>query len=212
MKTKIALAAALALSLGTVNAFAHEHGGKAEKVNTAGYAADSQGTIWRTSFDECWKTSFWSEDNVPVICGGEEAPMMEETAQVAPVVAAPVEPEMVTVDRKFALYFDFDSANVGDLSTVVNHIGSLASVESIALTGHADRIGNMQYNDRLSQRRADAVAAALANAGVDASMITTSSMGSRSPVANCSGRGAELIACLRPDRRVDVEIRGMRKN
>ncbi|KAA0873888.1 OmpA family protein [Nitrincola tapanii] len=193
---KLAIAAGLALSLGV----------SAAHAGASGYLTNSSDTVWRTSFGECWQTSFWSQDKAIPGCAGYVA-----QAEPAPAPAPAPAPEIADIERKFALYFDFDSTRVGDISTIVNHIGSLATLESIHLTGHADRIGNMAYNDRLSQRRADAVAAALANAGVDAGKMTTSSMGSRSPVANCTGRGAELIACLRPDRRVDVEIKGTRR-
>ena len=191
---KIAIAAGLAMTLGF----------SAAQAQVSGYAANSSDTVWRTSFGECWQTTSWSADKAVPGCAGY-------VAQAEPAPAPAPAPEVAELERKFALYFDFDKTDVGDISTIVNHIGSLASVESIQLTGHADRIGNMAYNDRLSQRRADAVAAALANAGVDRNLMSTSSMGSRSPVANCSGRGAELIACLRPDRRVDVEIKGTRR-
>ncbi|KDE40850.1 Outer membrane protein A precursor [Nitrincola lacisaponensis] len=193
---KIAIAAGLAMTLGF----------SAAQAAVPGYAANSSDTVWRTSFGECWQTSSWNASKAVPGCAGYVA-----QAEAAPAPAPAPAPEVAELERKFALYFDFDSTRVGDISTIVNHIGSLASVESIKLTGHADRIGNVAYNDRLSQRRADAVAAALANAGVDRSLMSTSSMGSRSPVANCSGRGAELIACLRPDRRVDVEIIGTRR-
>lgn len=192
---KIAIAAGLAMTLGF----------SAAQAQVSGYAVNSSDTVWRTSFGECWQTSSWSADKAIPGCSGYVA--QAEAPAPAPAPAA----EVADLERKFALYFDFDKTDVGDISTIVNHIGSLASVESIQLTGHADRIGNMAYNDRLSQRRADAVAVALANAGVDRNLISTSSMGSRSPVANCSGRGAELISCLRPDRRVDVEIKGTRR-
>lgn len=193
---KIAIAAGLAMTLGF----------SAVQASVPGYVDNSSGTVWRTSFGECWQTSSWSADKAIPGCAGYVA-----QAEPAPAPAPAPAPEVAEIERKFALYFDFDSTRVGDISTIVNHIGSLASVESINLVGHADRIGNAAYNDRLSQRRADAVAAALANAGVNPSLMSTSSMGSRSPVANCSGRGAELIACLRPDRRVDVEITGTRR-
>ena len=197
---KIAIAAGLAMTLGF----------SAVQASVPGYAVNSSGTVWRTSFGECWQTSSWSADKAIPGCAGYVA---QAEPPVAPAVTPPppTTPEVAQIERKFALYFDFDSTRVGDISTVVNHIGSLASVQRINLVGHADRIGNAAYNDRLSQRRADAVAAALANAGVNPSLMTTSSMGSRSPVANCTGRGAELIACLRPDRRVDVEIIGTRR-
>ncbi|WP_151703999.1 OmpA family protein [Nitrincola alkalilacustris] len=197
---KIAIAAGLALALGVTSV----------QAQVPGYAANSTNTVWRTTLSDCWKTSSWTQDKVVAGCPGYVA-QAEPAPAPAPAPAAPAQ-TMMEVENKFALYFDFDSTRVGDISTIVSHIGSMAKVDSIKLVGHADRIGQVAYNDRLSQRRADAVAAALTSAGVDGSKISTSSMGSRSPVANCTGRGAELIACLRPDRRVDVEIKGTKSN
>ena len=60
----------------------------------------------------------------------------------------------------------------------------------------------------LSQRRAVNVANALTQAGVKPSTISVNYEGESAPVAQCSGRGAQLISCLRADRRVDVAIEG----
>lgn len=193
---KIAIAAGLAMALGA----------SAAQAAVPGYAVNSSDTIWRTSFGECWHTGFWTQEQAVEGCDNvmakAEAPAAEPAAPMA---------TMADVEKKFALYFDFDSTKVEDVSNIVNYIGSLASLQSVKLVGYADFIGSAEYNERLSERRARAVAAKLEQAGVDAGKMTIGFMGESAPVANCTGRGAELIACLRPDRRVDVEIMGQKR-
>ena len=196
---KIAIAAGLAMALGT---------SAAVQAQVPGYAVNSDDTIWRTSFGECWHTGFWTQDQAVEGCDGVTVAMEEPAPE--PEAPAPA-PAMADVEKKFALYFDFDSTEVGDVSNIVNYIGSLASLQSVKLVGYADFIGSAAYNEQLSKRRAEAVASKLSQAGVDASKMTIGYMGESAPVANCTGRGAELIACLRPDRRVDVEIQGQKR-
>ena len=193
---KIAIAAGLAMALGA----------SAAQAAVPGYAANSSDTIWRTSFGECWHTGFWTQEQAVEGCDNVMAMAEEPAPAPAPAVAT-----MADVEKKFALYFDFDSTQVGDVSNVVNYIGSLASLQSVKLVGYADFIGSAAYNEKLSERRARSVAAKLEQAGVDANKMSIGFMGESAPVANCTGRGAELIACLRPDRRVDVEIMGQKR-
>lgn len=197
---KFALSAGVALVL-TLSAAAQA------QSNHEGYVDDSSATIWRNSSGECWHDGFWSEADAKVEgCDGYKAMAQAEAPAPAP---APAQPMMVNADKKFSLFFDFDSAKVEeDTSAIVNYIGSLSELKGVDLVGNADFIGNADYNMRLGQRRAEAVAAKLRAAGVDGSKITVSSMGENAPVASCSGRGKALIACLRADRRVDVQISG----
>ena len=184
---KIALAASLALMVGSSAAIAHG--------DKPGYATHATGGYVITNGSgECWKTPNWTADYVAPECGGE--------------VAAEAAPQYITEDvtKTYALYFDFDSTVVGRVSNIVDYINSQQTLKSVDLVGHADPLGDAGYNFGLSQRRADAVAAKLVEGGVTADKIMTSAMGENAPVANCTGSGAQLIACLRPDRRVDVTV------
>ncbi|VXB35853.1 conserved exported hypothetical protein [Luteimonas sp. 9C] len=81
-------------------------------------------------------------------------------------------------------------------------------LEIVHVIGHSDRIGNRQANLRLSNRRADAVRSYLVEHGVPADRITAVGRGDVEPVAECgSERGQALIACLAPNRRVEVRVR-----
>lgn len=86
---------------------------------------------------------------------------------------------------------------------------------TIVVEGHTDRIGSEQSNQKLSQRRAETVRNYLVGAGVDAGKISASGKGESQPVTkpeDCKGNKATkaLIACLQPDRRVEVEVNGER--
>ena len=81
----------------------------------------------------------------------------------------------------------------------------------VTVTGHTDRIGSHEYNLALSTRRADAVKAYLVGTGIPADKVIAHGVDGENPVTKpdeCPGRERtpKLIACLQPDRRVDVEV------
>ena len=87
--------------------------------------------------------------------------------------------------------------------------------DEITIAGHADRLGSDAYNQKLSERRANAVKAYLVSRGVPASKIRAEGRGESEPVTgdDCKGsRGKALISCLQPDRRVDVSANGSKSN
>ena len=77
--------------------------------------------------------------------------------------------------------------------------------ERVEVVGHTDRLGSADYNQRLSQQRANTVRAVLVEGGVAASRIEARGRGASDPVVQCSQSArAALIDCLAPNRRVDV--------
>jgi len=156
-----------------------------------------------------------------------------ETARAAPVpapvpVATPVPvavmppPAPVPLRRvSFAAesLFGFDSAALqtegkAALDTFARDMSGMR-FDTIAVTGHTDRLGSTAYNQTLSLQRADAVKGYLvASAGLDAGRITAEGHGESQPVTqagDCKGAGsARVIACLQPDRRVDIQVNGTR--
>jgi OOP family OmpA-OmpF porin len=86
--------------------------------------------------------------------------------------------------------------------------------ERITVEGHTDRLGTSAYNEKLSQRRAEAVKSYLTKTGgIDPAKVSAVGKGETQPVTkteDCHGKkqSAKLIACLQPDRRVDVEVTG----
>ncbi len=100
------------------------------------------------------------------------------------------------------------------LAQLANAItASYVQVNQINLVGHTDRLGSDSYNYKLGMQRAQAVKEFLMNSGVNTN-ITVSSAGASQPVTQgCVGSKSTeaLKACLLPDRRVAVEIMGVKK-
>jgi OOP family OmpA-OmpF porin len=86
----------------------------------------------------------------------------------------------------------------------------------IHVIGYTDRIGSDEYNLRLSRQRADAVENYLVDkAGVDSGKIEAEGRGKADPVTKPDECGAKrspkTIACLQPDRRVEIEVSGEKR-
>ena len=93
---------------------------------------------------------------------------------------------------------------------VIAKLKDLKDVRYIIVNGHADRLGSPQYNQKLSEKRADAVRAYLVSKGVDAAKVETLGFGKTLPVKACPDQKdrKSLIACLADNRRVVVEVQG----
>ena len=130
-----------------------------------------------------------------------------------PAPAPPPQVQKITLDSK--VLFDFDKAvlkpegKAAIDSQVVGKLAQIQRLEVVLVTGHADRLGTEAYNQKLSQRRADAVREYLVSKGVDKAKIETIGMGEKQPVVQCDQKNMkQLIECLQPNRRVDVQVKG----
>jgi OOP family OmpA-OmpF porin len=102
----------------------------------------------------------------------------ELLAALAELEAAPAAVEApAPAPNVYLVLFDFDKSNINDAAkAVVNQVvADFAANKStaISVTGHTDRAGSATYNEKLSERRADAVREALIASGVPAEAITT---------------------------------------
>ncbi|HLQ02145.1 MAG TPA: OmpA family protein [Burkholderiales bacterium] len=93
---------------------------------------------------------------------------------------------------------------------VLGKLATCASVEAVVIEGHADRLGSQPYNQKLSERRAESVKAYLVSKGADRNKVETLGMGKTVPAKFCPDikQRAELIACLAPNRRAVISIKG----
>ncbi|HTH58545.1 MAG TPA: OmpA family protein [Paraburkholderia sp.] len=168
--------------------------------------------VWMNGTNElCWRDAFWTPATANAKCDGALVAQAPQPP-VAPPPAPAIQSQKVTYQAE--TLFDFDKAILKPagkekLDDLAQRIEAL-NLEVVVATGHTDRIGTVAYNDRLSMRRAQAVKAYLVSKGVPADRIYTEGKGKRQPVTTgCNQRNRKaLIACLAPDRRVEVEVVG----
>lgn len=93
--------------------------------------------------------------------------------------------EEVRIDIKFATNkSDIPEEYVGEVERVSKFMHKYASVKA-EIGGHTDSTGSDAYNQKLSQRRADAVKDMLVNRfGIDASRLTSVGYGESKPIAS----------------------------
>jgi OOP family OmpA-OmpF porin len=133
-----------------------------------------------------------------------------------PVVTPPPAPRKVTFSADSLFAFDKADVKPAGKQALDKFAAELRGVDFavITVTGHTDRIGTHAYNMALSTRRAEAVKKYLVeSAGIPAGKIAARGTDGSDPVTkpgDCKGKKAtkKLIACLQPDRRVEVEVSG----
>jgi len=172
--------------------------------------------VWMNGTNElCWRDAFWTPATANAKCDGA----LVAQAPTPPAPAAPAAPVITSqkITYQADTLFDFDKAVLkpagkSKLDDLASKIQGL-NLEVVVATGYTDRIGSDKYNDRLSLRRAQAVKAYLVSKGIEANRIYTEGKGKRDPVTTgCNQKNRkQLIACLAPDRRVEVEVVGTSK-
>jgi len=126
---------------------------------------------------------------------------------VAPAVAeTPAPPRAPEVARTYLVFFDWNRADLTDRARQI--IGEAANASRTAratrieVAGHADRSGTPQYNQRLSQRRAEAVASELVRQGVNRGDIGVTAFGESRPLVPTADGVREP-----QNRRVEIVLR-----
>lgn len=152
----------------------------------------------------------WKGEN----CQNLDAP------QVSKVI---VQPHVETLSLNADALFKFNGSSLNDLlpqgRNELNQLASViatgyVSVNQIHLVGHTDRLGSESYNYQLGLNRAQTVRNYLVQQGTPAEAISFASAGKSQPVTNgCYDvkQRQALQACLQPDRRVTVQITGVKK-
>ncbi len=218
---KISLTKQLVLSIALLTGISAASAAFAHDVPNAGYLIDTRGTLVKNNYNQCWRTGYWTpamavKECDPDLVKKEEPKAAAPIAPVAPV-AGPEKPA-VKVTFKAETLFDFDKAVVRPEGKkelddkVVAGMKAHPEVELLLVTGHTDRIGTTQYNQKLSERRAAAVKAYLVDQGIAADRVKTVGKGESEPNPDADTKtkcrsmpSKKLIECLQPDRRVTVE-------
>ncbi len=97
-------------------------------------------------------------------------------------------------------------AGKAKLDELVRNLKQADDVTSIRIDGYTDRLGSDSYNRQLSAKRAETVKRYLLSGGVTAP-ISARGRGKEDPVVQCNDHNREaLIACLAPNRRVELDF------
>jgi outer membrane protein OmpA-like peptidoglycan-associated protein len=152
-------------------------------------------------------------------------PIQLPPVQLPPVQLPPLPPLPVAVNLGAEVLFAYNKRAIGDvrdytmprLDDLIAQIKSgKFKVNAINLTGHADRTnatGVSDYNNQLSQDRANAVKDYMVSKGVAANQITVDAKADGIPVEACQTKfksAADLQECLLPNRRVVITVNGVR--
>jgi OOP family OmpA-OmpF porin len=175
----------------------------------------------------CYRTGYWAPsmateqcdpDLVPKKAPPPPAPAPTPTPPPPPPKPAPAPaPQVQKITLASKALFDFDKAvlkpegKAAIDSEIISKLPGVQKLELVLVTGHTDPIGTQQYNQKLSERRADAVRDYLVSKGVPKDKIETLGMGKTQPIPGlvCNQKNfKEKVACLAPDRRVEVEVKG----
>lgn len=162
---------------------------------------NSTGNVWMNGTNElCWRNNFWTP--ATGIAGCDGVPVAQQTEVVAPTATKVV----LNADT----FFDFDKDTLKpEGRQVLDQVASQASsinLETLIAVGHTDSIGTEQYNQGLSERRANSVKQYLIGKGIDPNRIYTEGKGELQPVASNATREGRA-----QNRRVEIEIVGTRR-
>lgn len=218
--TGLLLAACVASTLAPLTVLAQD-------VDNPGYWVNSSNIVWKDPYGLCWRSGSWTPAMATAECDPDlvkkaEAPI-QPIAAAEPPAPAPAPAQEKYVSKKISLsadaLFDFNKANLKPegkvlLDDLARDLGDV-KYDVIAVTGHADRIGSPAYNQKLSVQRAGSVKTYLESRNLPADRITAEGKGETQPVTkpgDCKGpKSKKVIACLQPDRRVDVEVTGAKE-
>ena len=154
--------------------------------------------------DKVARSFYWKPEECARFVAAPEPPIVE---------AKPIKREMtLSADALFA----FDRSSISDVTdggrAELDHLaGELSAEQShisrIQILGYTDRLGSNAYNQQLSERRAQTVAAYLSTHGVPSNLVEAEGRGKSDAIAKCpNGARQAVIACLAPNRRVVVRV------
>ena len=196
----------------------------------AGYLTTTDGRPVTYGSGECVRTGEWRPGmhyqrcDAPSVSAARAAPVTAQVKAPAkrqiPAERAKIRPTPVPFKVAIDTLFDFDRATLKPqgralLDKFADRMAH-TDFQTIDIVGHTDRIGSASYNQRLSERRAQAVRDYLAARGLDSKKLSVEGVGSSETVTaagQCSGqRGNRLIECLQPDRYAELKVAGTAPN
>lgn len=237
------LATATLLMLAGLSAMAQSKDIVVDPKGDVPYAVDQRNVVVKSGADLCWRTGSWTPGaateakagELPVACecdkdvvGADKcvpASARAAVAPAAPAATAPVAAAALPKKCDFSATLSADDAFAFNKATltksakgtldnaVLAKLGTCAVVNTVIINGHTDRLGSQSYNQKLSEKRADAVQSYLASKGLKAENVETMGSGKTQPIKSCDDKlgRKKLIECLAPNRRVTVDVKGPAK-
>ena len=209
----VALAATILSGCGTVTS-------KEEVKSTQSYVGTAAGNVLGSGGGHCLNTGIHGEDLVGA-CEGEEK-VAEKVAEAVPVAAPappppapppppppPPPPEAPASVEKVVLsgraLFPYDSAQLtgqgnSEMNTLIDKLKTYSDIELVDVVGHADSRGTLEYNQGLSERRAETVKAKLEGSFPQVP-ITASGLGETAPIASNDTEDGRRL-----NRRVEIRV------
>ncbi|QJI30258.1 OmpA family protein [Pseudomonas sp. ADAK18] len=137
--------------------------------------------------------------------GGNAGAVAPAPAPAPEPVPEPEAPVAQVVRVELDVKFDFDKSVVkpnsyGDVKNLADFMAQYPAT-NVEVAGHTDSIGPDAYNQKLSQRRADAVKKVLEKDGVAANRITAVGYGESRPVADNATEAGRAV-----NRRVEASV------
>lgn len=209
------------LGMGVVGSTASAHEG--------GYASGGNGNVLRDGNGNCIRATYGNAypECEPAVARAQSIskPPAPVIVVPKPVVVAVVEPKPVVITKPKPVYitktlslneaaganFGFDKDNLSNkaqvqLATFANEVKrSNIAPSSVSVVGHTDSTGPKNYNQTLSEKRANSVASYLAGQGIDRAKMQVSGRGESQPVASNKSRTGRA-----ENRRVDIRVLGQR--
>ncbi len=213
----VAMAAAILTGCGTMAGGGASEGEAREA--TKSYVASSTGKVVQSA-KGCLHSSYFDDESSIASCEGKEEAMAEKMAEapkeevkeeVAPPPPPPPPPapapeaEVEKVVLSGRALFPYDSAQLTgqgnrEMTTLIDKLKGYSDIELIDVVGHADSRGAAEYNQGLSERRAETVKSTLQGAFPNVP-VTASGLGETAPVAsNDTAEGRRL------NRRVEIRV------
>jgi len=187
-----------------------------------GYWSQTGGAVWKNSTGLCWRAGYWTpamatEECDPDLVKRAAPPPPPPPPMRAAPAPTPAAPKPVVLHS--TVHFPLGGWKLDKLAElrldqdVIAKLGATGGVEFVVVNGYTDRLGSARFNQKLSERRAQSVKDYLVSKGMDGAKIDVTGygktgMGSSQPFPTCRDvkERRALVACLAPNRRVEVEV------
>jgi outer membrane protein OmpA-like peptidoglycan-associated protein len=184
--------------------------GRYQSIYSVEYSIDAKNSAAETRNLRVDQFGYVTEFSGPFGMAGERGPAGPAGPQGAQGPAGPIGPQaQASAAKQWSSFKDFlfdtdksdirpnETSKVSEISVYMKQNPSV----QVGIDGYADPRGTDPYNQRLSERRVNAIRDALVKAGVSGDKIKTGAFGEQRLVCNES-----TAACWQSDRRVEVLI------